>query len=115
MNVTHFFVPFAQAHISPPAPGGMFNFQSALPLVFIIAMLYFFVIRPQVKRQKEQKNMLSQLKSGDEVITSSGIVGFVVEIGDHFITIEVSENTQLRIQKSAISQLLPAGTLKSAK
>jgi len=87
-----------------------------LPIVTIalIAIMYFLMIRPQMKRQKEHKAMLDKLAKGDEVITSGGIAGTVVGLSDAFITVEVASSVQLRVQKGAIASVLPKGTLKSA-
>ncbi len=97
---------------SAPAQGGLLS-TLLFPVVLIVIM-YFLMIRPQMKRQKEHKAMLDKLAKGDEVITSGGIAGSVVAIGDAFVTIEVANGVQLRVQKGAISNVLPKGTLKSA-
>jgi len=76
--------------------------------------MYFLMIRPQMKRQKEHKAMLDKLQRGDEVITNGGIAGTVVEIGDNFVTVEIATGVQVRIQRGAIGNVLPKGTLKSA-
>jgi preprotein translocase subunit YajC len=72
------------------------------------------MIRPQMKRAKEHKGMLDKLSKGDEVITSGGIAGIVTDIGDNFITVEVADNVRVRVQKAAVGNVLPKGTLKSA-
>lgn len=82
--------------------------------IVLIAIMYFLMIRPQMKRQKEHKAMLDKLAKGDEVITSGGIAGTVVGLSDAFITVEVASGVQLRVQKGAIASVLPKGTLKSA-
>jgi preprotein translocase subunit YajC len=84
-----------------------------LPVVFI-GLMYFLMIRPQMKRQKEHRGMLDKLNRGDEVITSGGIAGTVTEIGDNFVTVEVANGVQLRVQRGAVANVLPKGTLKSA-
>ncbi len=83
--------------------------------VILIAIMYFLMIRPQMKRQKEHKAMLEKIKRGDEVLTNGGIAGTVTDIGDNFITIEVADNVRIRVQKGAVGNVLPAGTLKSAQ
>lgn len=95
-----------------PAQGGMLS-TLLFPVVLIVIM-YFLMIRPQVKRQKEHKAMLDKLAKGDEVITNGGIAGSVVAIGEVFITIEVANGVELRVQRGAIASVLPKGTLKSA-
>lgn len=109
MNLLDFLnVPvFAQA---APAGGGLS--MLVMPIA-LIAIMYFLMIRPQMKRAKEHKAMLDKLSRGDEVITSGGI-GTVTDIGDNFITLEVADGVRVRVQKGAIGNVLPKGTLKSA-
>ena len=95
-----------------PAPQGGFG-MLIFPIV-LIAIMYFLMIRPQMKRQKEHQAMLGKLTRGDEVLTSGGVAGVVTEIGDNFVTVEVADNVRIRVQRSAISNVLPKGTLKSA-
>ena len=76
--------------------------------------MYFLMIRPQMKRQKEHRAMLDKLSRGDEVITNGGIAGTVAEIGENFITVEIAAGVQVRLQKGAIANVLPKGTLKAA-
>ena len=78
----------------------------------LVVLFYFFLIRPQSKRQKEQKQMIADLQKGEEVITSGGILGKITKINDDFITLEIAENTPLRIQKNAVQTLMPKGTIK---
>ena len=78
----------------------------------LVVLFYFFLIRPQSKRQKEQKQMIADLQKGEEVITSGGILGKITKINDDFITLEIAENTSLRIQKNAVQTLMPKGTIK---
>ena len=85
-----------------------------LPFVILIAVMYFLMIRPQMKRSKEHRGMLDKLSKGDEVITSGGIAGTVTDIGDNFVTVEVADNVRVRVQKAAVGNVLPKGTLKSA-
>jgi preprotein translocase subunit YajC len=76
--------------------------------------MYFLMIRPQMKRQKEHRDLISKLAKGDEVITSGGIAGRVDDLGDNFITVEVADGVRLKLQRTAIVAVLPKGTLKSA-
>ncbi len=108
MNLMAFLLPVAQA---APASPGMGTFL--LPIV-LIAVMYFLMIRPQMKRQKEHKAMLEKITKGDEVLTNGGIAGIVTDIGDNFVTVEVADNVRIRVQKGAIGNVLPKGTLKSA-
>ena len=82
--------------------------------IILIGVMYFLMIRPQMKRAKEHKGMLDKLSKGDEVITSGGIAGVITDIGENFITVEVADNVRLRVQKAAVGNVLPKGTLKSA-
>ena len=102
---------FAQAPAAGPDSGGLMSF---LPLVLMFAVLYFIMIRPQMKRQKETKAMLEALAVGDEVLTVGGIMGKVTAMKDVVLTIEISAGTEVQIQKGAITAVLPKGTLKSA-
>ena len=113
MNPLDFLIPVAHAQAAgaPAAPSMM---STLLFPVLLIAIMYFLMIRPQMKRQKEHKAMLDKLAKGDEVITSGGIAGTVVGLSDAFITVEVASGVQLRVQRGAIASVLPKGTLKSA-
>ena len=88
-----------------------------LPIVLMFVVLYFLMIRPQMKRAKESKAMLESLKKGDEVVTAGGMLGRIVKVGDSYVTLEVSrsagEPVEMNFQKSAIQALLPNGTLKA--
>lgn len=117
MNVIDLLIPVAHAQAQAPAAGAApagGGMQMFLPLIIVFALMYFLVLRPQQKRQKQHRAMLTQLKKGDEIITSSGIAGWVREVGESFLMIEIAENVHIRVQKSAIGQVLPLGTLKSA-
>ena len=105
-----FFISDAYAQTAPQQPDmftGLF-----LPMIFLAVIFYFLIIRPQSKRAKEHMIMLSELKKGDEVATNL-MLGKVTRIGSNFVEIEVAENTIVRIQKQAVSNLMPKGTLKS--
>jgi preprotein translocase subunit YajC len=75
---------------------------------------FFLMIRPQQKRAKEHQNLLSKLAAGDEVVSTAGILGRIVEVGDAFITLEVADGVRIKLQKSQVTQLVPKGTYKSA-
>ena len=114
MNPLDFLIPAAHAQAAgaaPAAPGMMSTF---LFPILLIAIMYFLMIRPQMKRQKEHRAMLEKLGKGDEVITNGGIAGSVVAIGESFITVEIADGVQVRLQKGAIANVLPKGTLKAA-
>ena len=115
MNLLDFLIPTAQAQTAGGAPqGGGLGLSTFLLPIILIAVMYFLMIRPQMKRQKEHKSMLDKLSRGDEVITTGGLAGTINEIGDNFITIEIADNVRVRVQKGAIGHVLPKGTLKSA-
>jgi preprotein translocase subunit YajC len=99
------------------APGGALGgggYGQIIILVVFVAVFYFLLIRPQQKRMKDQQAMLSRLASGDEVVTSGGILGRIIEVNDTFITLEIADGVRIKVQKTQISQLMPKGTLKSA-
>lgn len=95
------------------APGGDAGFMGLLPIVLMFALLYFMMIRPQMKRAKEQKAMTESLAKGDEVIAAGGVLGKITKVGEAYITIEIAPNTEIVVQKAAVQTLLPKGTLKS--
>jgi preprotein translocase subunit YajC len=80
----------------------------------MILIFYFILIRPQSKRAKEHRELVSNLSKGDEVVTNGGILGKITEVGEQFATLEVADNVQLRVQKTAIGTVLPKGSLKAA-
>lgn len=83
-----------------------------LPLVLMFVVLYFVMIRPQMKRQKEHKAMIEAIVKGDEVVTSGGLLGKISKVGESFLTLEVSSGVELQVQRSAVVQVLPKGTIK---
>jgi preprotein translocase subunit YajC len=95
------------------AAGGSGSLMSFLPIVLMFVVLYFLMIRPQMKRQKEQKAMIDALAKGDEVITAGGILGKVSKVTEAYVTVEVSEGTEIVMQKASVTMLLPKGTIKS--
>lgn len=97
-----------------PAAGAPNPIMTFLPLILLFVVFYFLMIRPQMKRQKEHKNMVSALSKGDEVVTNGGIAGKVDEVGESFITVEIAPNVKIKLQKGAVQQVLPKGTLKSS-
>lgn len=87
---------------------------SLLPIVVIFVLFYFLLIRPQQKRQKEHKDMVAALAKGDEVVTAGGALGKIINVGDNFITLEVAQGVQIKVQRSAVQTMMPKGTLKDA-
>ncbi|EEO28654.1 preprotein translocase subunit YajC [Oxalobacter paraformigenes] len=86
---------------------------SFLPILLMFVLLYFLMIRPQQKKQREQRDMLSALSAGDEVLTAGGIVGKITKVSENFITLEISAGTEIIIQKASIVSLLPNGTIET--
>ncbi len=113
MNLLDLLISPAYAQAAPAAPGAGGILTSLLFPVALLAVMYFILIRPHSKRMKEQRAMLEKLGVGDEVITSGGIAGTIREIGDNFISVEIADNVRIRVQKGAIGNVLPKGTLKS--
>ncbi len=101
---------YAQAAAPASAGGGLMGF---LPIILMFVVLYFLMVRPQMKRQKEQKAMIDALSKGDEVVTAGGIVGKVTKVSDAYVTLEVAEGTEIVVQKASVTVLLPKGTVKS--
>jgi preprotein translocase subunit YajC len=85
-----------------------------LPLVIIFVLFYFLLIRPQSKRQKEHRQMVEALASGDEIVTGGGVLGKVVDVGEQFVAVEVASGVTLKVQKHTIAAVLPKGTVKTA-
>ncbi len=104
----NFFISDAMA--ADPLQGDALT--SFLPLIVIFVIFYFLLIRPQSKKAKEHKQMVEALAKGDEVVTNGGILGKIVKIGDNFVALEVAEGMQVKVQRSAVSTLMPKGTIK---
>ena len=95
------------------AAGGDAGLMSFLPIIVLFVILYFIMIRPQMKRAKETKAMIEALQKGDEVVTAGGVVGKIAKLSDAYADIEVAPNVEITVQRSAISLLLPKGTIKA--
>ena len=104
----------AYAQAAGAAPAGGDTLMGMLPIVLMFVVLYFLMIRPQMKKAKEHKTMLDALQKGDEVV-AMGIIGKIVKIGDSFVTLEVANNVSIAVQRQAITTLLPKGTLKDTQ
>ena len=107
------FISNAYAQAAAPAGGTAGGLMSFLPIILMFVVLYFLMIRPQMKRQKEQKAMIDAIAKGDEVVAAGGIVGKVTKVADAYITLEVAEGTEIVMQKASVTMLLPKGTVKS--
>ena len=104
-----FFISDAMAQGGQAQPtGGLMGF---VPLILIFVVFYFLLIRPQVKRAKEHKKMVEALSKGDEVATSGGILGKIIEVEDSFVTVEIADGIKVKMQKNAVASLLPKGTI----
>ncbi|MCK9988786.1 MAG: preprotein translocase subunit YajC [Azoarcus sp.] len=101
---------YAQAAAGGDPTGGL---MGMLPLILMFIVLWFLMIRPQMKRAKEHKAMVSALAKGDEVVTQGGIAGRVTQVGDNFLRIEVADNVNILVQSQAVATVLPKGTLKT--
>ena len=101
---------YAQA-AGQPAQGD--TLMSLLPIILMFVILYFLMIRPQMKRAKEHKAMVEAMQKGDEVLTNGGIAGRITKMGETYISVEIAENVEIAVQKNAITAVLPKGTLKS--
>jgi preprotein translocase subunit YajC len=107
------FISSAFAQTAPAAGGDMQStLMSMLPLALMFVVLYFVMIRPQMKKQKEHAAMIAALAKGDEVITGGGLLGKVSKMGDTFIGLEVSSGVEIQVQRSAVIQVLPKGSIK---
>ena len=96
------------------AAGASAMVMQLLPLLLIFVVFYFLLIRPQMKRSKEHKQLLEKLAVGDEVVTSGGVAGKVTTLGENFVSVEIADNTVIKLQRQAITGVLPKGSLKSA-
>jgi preprotein translocase subunit YajC len=101
---------WAQAAGSPSGSPLM----TVLPLLLIFVVFYFLLIRPQSKRAKEHREMVAKVAAGDEVVTTGGLLGRISEVGEHFVTLQVSSGVAIQVQKFQIAQLVPKGTFKGA-
>lgn len=108
------FISSAFAQSAPAAaPGGAeSSLMSLLPLVLMFVVLYFIMIRPQMKRQKEHKALVEALAKGDEVVTAGGMLGKVSKLGESYIHVEVANGVEVQVQRSSVVQVLPKGTVK---
>jgi preprotein translocase subunit YajC len=109
------FISSAFAQTAPAAAGGsdmQSSLMSMLPLVLMFVVLYFVMIRPQMKRQKEHRTMVEALAKGDEIATSGGLLGKVTRLGDVYLGVEIGNGVEVTLQRSAVVQVLPKGTIK---
>ena len=111
---TPLFISSAFAQTAPAAGGGdmLSSLGSMLPLVLMFVVLYFVMIRPQMKRQKEARAMIEALAKGDEVATAGGLLGRITSLGDQYLGLEIANGVEIRVQRSAVVQVLPKGAIK---
>ena len=95
------------------AAGGDSGFIGLLPIILMFVLLYFLMIRPQMKRAKETKQMIEALQKGDEVVTAGGVVGRISKLGEQYLTLEIAPNIEVVVQRSAVQVPLPKGTIKT--
>jgi preprotein translocase subunit YajC len=98
------------AYAQSASPGG--DLMTFLPMIAIFVVFYFLLIRPQQKKAKEAKAMLEALQKGDEVVTAGGMLGKIVKLTDQYATVEIAAGTEIVVQRQAVAQLLPKGTIK---
>jgi preprotein translocase subunit YajC len=108
------FISSAFAQTAPAAAGGdmQSSLMSMLPLVLMFVVLYFVMIRPQMKKQKEHRSMIDALAKGDEVATVGGVLGKVTKINDSTLSLEIANGVEVQLQRSAVVQVLPKGSIK---
>ena len=104
-----FLIPNAWAQGAPPQDPGLMGF---LPLIILFVVFYLFLIRPQMKRQKEHTKMVQGLTKGDEAVTNGGLLGRITEVGENFVKLEIARDTEVKVQKHAVAQVMPKGTVK---
>jgi preprotein translocase subunit YajC len=105
---------FAQTAPAAAASGGGIesSLMSMLPLVLMFVVLYFVMIRPQMKKQKEHRAMIDALAKGDEIVTAGGMIGKVTKLGESYVSVELAQGVEVQLQRSAVVQVLPKGTVK---
>ncbi len=108
------FISSALAQTAPAAAGGdmQSTLMNMLPILVMFGVLYLVMIRPQMKKQKEHKSMIESIVKGDEVVTAGGFLGRVSKLGDAFISVELTTGVEVQMQRSAVVQVLPKGTMK---
>lgn len=101
---------YAEGTAAAPQGGG---FASFIPLIILIVVFYFLLIRPQQQKVKEHSNMINALQKGDEVVTNGGLLGRITDIGENFLQIQIAQNTEVKVQRQAVSAVMPKGTMKN--
>jgi preprotein translocase subunit YajC len=106
-----FLIASAYAQDAAPTGGGLAGF---LPLILIFVVFYFMLIRPQMKRAKEHRKMVSELSKGDEVVTNGGLLGKITDIKESFVTVRIADGVEIKLQRHAVANVMPKGTIDSA-
>jgi len=107
-----FFIASAMAQDGAQPPGG--TLASLIPLVLIVVIFWFLLIRPQMKRNKQHRELVSSLSVGDEVITTGGMLGKITNVGESFVTVKLADSLEIKVQKHAVGQVVPKGTIDSS-
>jgi preprotein translocase subunit YajC len=107
-----FFIAQAWAQDGPGAAAG---FTSLIPLVLIFVIFYFLLLRPQIRRAKEHKKMVGSLAKGDEIISNGGLLGRITKLDEQFVSVEIADGVIVRIQRSAVTSMVPKGTMKKER
>lgn len=102
----------AYAQTATGSAGGAEGLMGLLPIVLMFVVLYFIMIRPQMKKQKETKAMIDALAKGDEVVTTGGLLGKITKLDETILSLQIANNTEVQVQRAAVVQVLPKGTLK---
>jgi preprotein translocase subunit YajC len=106
-------ISLAHAQTAGAAADPTGGLMSLLPMILMFVVLWFLMVRPQMKKAKEHKALIAALAKGDEVVTQGGILGRIAKVGDTYVTVEIAAGTEVAVQKPSISLVLPKGTLKS--
>ncbi len=104
-----FFISDAMAQAAGSDQGSLLSF---LPLIVLFVVFYFLLIRPQQKKAKQHKNMVATLKKGDEIITNGGVLAKITDVGENFLSCEIADKVEIKLQSHAVSTVLPKGTIK---
>jgi len=107
-----FLIASAMAQDGAPPPGG--TLASFIPLILIVVIFWFLLIRPQMKRNKQHRELVAGLSAGDEIITSGGMLGRITGVSDSFVTLKLADGIEVKLQRHAVAQVVPKGTIDSA-
>jgi preprotein translocase subunit YajC len=111
LELLDLLIPVAHAQGAAAKPPGLL--EATWPLLVLLPLFYFMMIRPQMKRSKETREMLGKLAKGDEVVSSGGLAGRITGIGENYLTVEIADKVEVKFQKAAVTTVLPKGTLKN--